>query len=441
MRNLFIMFVVISAVFVGSCNKDDKKFFLPGDGTTSENGTSAPVSGGATTDGGSNTPADVINDQTDTKEFKYQTLHEVTFNLQVFDEANNPLSQAVIHVISEQGDISTAMTAENGTVSFKISIANSIETVSLIIEHSNCITKTLDLENIQSLATVDRTIFLELKQEGKQKSDRDQDGVPDDADEFPDDPYLIGTVYGEYTIAFEDLYPQKGDADFNDLVVRLGIREFIDNNNMISKIVITSKVLAAGAGYKNQFWISVLGKDYQLITDPKKDLGGKLNALNTETYVDGPVHTQEIVPVAPVLRDTIDAMPYDPYIRCNGVSTKQVHLPFVKTNFTGNVLDVDGFPWAILVPGDWAWPYEATPIFSAYPEFKPWYESKGEEYKDWYIHPEVDYVFKASATTALAAYLMKVSANVNTGIMLGILTSMLLIVVGINFWRKRQMGA
>jgi len=441
MRNIFIAFVVISAFFVGSCNKDDKKLFLPGDGKTSETGTSAPVSGGTTTDSGSNTPSDVINDQTDTKEFKYQTLHDVTFNLQVFDEANKPLSQAVIRVINELGDISTAITAENGTVSFKITIANTIEIISLIIEHPSCITKSLGIENIQSLATVDRTIFLELKQEKKAKPDRDQDGVPDDADEFPDDPYLIGTVNGEYTIAYEDLYPQKGDADFNDLVVRLGIREFIDNNDMISKIVVTSKVLAAGAGYKNQFWISVLGRDYQLITDPKKDLGGKLNALKSETYVDGPVHTQEIVLETPVARDMIDPMPYDPYILCNGVSTKQVHLPFVKTKFTGNVLDADGFPWAMLVPGNWAWPYEATPIFSAYPEFKPWYESKGAEYKEWYIHPEVDYVFKVSATTALAAYLMKVSANVNTGVMLGILTSMLLIVVGINFWRKRQTGA
>jgi hypothetical protein len=431
MRNIFIIFVVISAVFVGSCNKDDKKFFLPGDGRTAESGTSEPASEGATT-------ADVINDQADTKEFKYQTLHDVAFNLQVYDEGKNPLSQAVIRVIGAQGDISTAITAENGTVSFKITIANSIETIMLIIEHSSCVTKSLDIENIQSLSTVDRTIFLELKPDKKQKPDRDRDGIADDADEFPDDPYLIATVTGEYTIAYEDLYPEKGDADFNDLVVRLGIREFIDNNNMISKIVVTTQVLAAGAGYKNQFWISVLGKDYQLITDPKKDLGGKLNSLKSETYIEGPVHTQEILLEAPVTRETIDPMPYDPYIFCNGISTKQVHLPFVKTKYAGNVLDGDGFPWAILVPGDWAWPYEATPIFSAYPEFKPWYESKGAEYKDWYIHPEVDFVFKVSATTALTAYLMRVSSKVNTGIMLGILTSMLLIVVGINFWRKRQ---
>jgi hypothetical protein len=441
LRIVFIVIIVISAVFVVSCNKDDKKFFLPGDGKSSQSGTATPVGGSTTPGNGSNTPADVVNDQTDTKEFKYQTLHDITITLHVLDEANNPLSQAVIRVTDEQGDITTAVTAGNGTVSFKISIGNSVEIISMIIEHPNCITKSLDIDNIQSLATVDRTIYLELKPEKKPKPDRDNDGVPDDADEFPDDPYLIGTVNGEYIIAYEDLYPQKGDADFNDLVVRLGIKEFIDNNNMICKIVITSKVLAAGAGYKNQFWITVLNKDYQLITDPKKDLGGKLNALKSETFVDGPVHTQEIVLETPVARDKIDTMPYDPYILCNGVSAKQVHLPFVKTKFTGNVLDGDNFPWAILVPGDWAWPYEATPIFSAYPEFKPWYESKGVEYKDWYLHPEVDYVFKVSATTALTAYLMKVSANINTGIMLGILTALLLIIVGINFWRKRQTNA
>jgi hypothetical protein len=425
------MFVVIAAVFAASCNIDDKKFFLPGDGKTSVSETSTSPSGGTDS-------SDVINDQTDTKEFKYQTLHDVTFNLQVFDEGHNALSQAVIHVMGGQGDISAAVTAENGAVSFKIAIANSIEAVMLTIEHPSCVTKSLDIENIQSLATVDRTIFLELKQDKKSKPDRDHDGIDDESDEFPDDPYLIATVHGKYTIAYEDLYPEKGDADFNDFVVRLNIMEFIDNNNMISKIVITSQVLAAGAGYKNQFWISVLGKEYQLITDPKKDLGGKLNSLKSETYVEAPLHTREILLESPAARETIDPMPYDPYIICNGISTKQVHLPFVKTKFAGNVLDGDGFPWAILVPGDWAWPYEATPIFSAYSEFKPWYESKGAEYKDWYIHPEVDYVFKVSATTVLSAYLMRVSSHVNTGIMLGILTCMFLIVVGINFWRKSQ---
>ncbi|OHD66801.1 MAG: hypothetical protein A2176_10030 [Spirochaetes bacterium RBG_13_51_14] len=420
MKKTAIGILFIFIVMAASCDDDDKKLLLPKKG---------------------NAPEDVVNDETDTGEFKYQTIHDVTFDIQVYDETNRPLPQTVIRVTSEEGDITMAVTADNGTVSFKISIANTVEMVSLVLEHPDCITKTVDIANIQSISTVNRSIYLELKPDKKPKPDRDSDGVPDDADEFPDDPFLIGTSSGEFTIAFEDLYPQKGDADFNDLVVKLNFKEFIDNNNMISKIVIKSKMLAAGAGYTNQLWICVLDKDYQLIANSKTDLNGKFNSKQGETYQEALEHTQEIVPDSPAPRDRLEAMPYDPYILCNGVPANQVHLPFVKTKFAGKVLDTDNFPWAVLVPADWAWPYEKISIFTAYPEFKPWYESKGAEYKDWYLHPEVDKVFKVSAGTALTAYLMKVSANLNIGIVLGILTALLLVIVGINYWRKHQKSA
>ncbi|MBN2160432.1 MAG: LruC domain-containing protein [Spirochaetes bacterium] len=423
MKKISLLLLIVFTSLLFSCDEDDDKALWWG----RKANTTAP--------------ADVVNDEADTEEFRYQTVHDVTFDLQIYDAENKALSQAVIRVTTEQGDITTAVTTDNGTASFKISIGIAIETVSLIIEHPACVTKTVEIESIQSVSVVNRTIFLELKDEAESKTDRDGDGVPDDADEFPDDPFLIGSVIGEYTVAYEDLWPNKGDADFNDLVVRLNIQEFIDNNNMVSKIIITSRLLAAGAGYKNQLWIGILDKDYQLIFNPKQDLNGKWNTRPKDTYVEGPVHTLEVVLDPPVARDLMDSMPYDPYIKCNGNDKNQVHLSFVKTKFKDKVLDSDNFPWAVLVPADWAWPYEGESIFSAYPEFKPWYESKGAAYRDWYLHPEVDKVYKMSAGTALTAYLMKVSTSLNTGIVLAILTVMLLVIVGINFWRRRQPGS
>jgi LruC domain-containing protein len=88
-------------------------------------------------------------------------------------------------------------------------------------------------------------------------------------------------------------------------------------------------------------------------------------------------------------------MPYDPFIICNGVADKEVHLSFVETSFTGIVLDSDGFPWAILVPNDWSWPYEnfGSSIYKAYPDFQGWYESSGESFENWYLTPVQEYVF------------------------------------------------
>jgi hypothetical protein len=437
MKSIMAVFVIALAITAISCNDGKKKFLIPGE---------------------NNAPASEINDQADTGEFQYQTIHDVSFDLSVFDEAKKSLDQAIIKVMSDDGELTTAVTASNGTSAFKLSLGNTIESITLVIEHPTCETQTIVIENIQNISSVIRTIYLELKEEAAETGgttgdpgtqtggqsdatlapDRDSDGVPDASDEFPDDPFLIGTVNGEYTIAFEDNWPGKGDADFNDMVVRLKIREYIDNNNMVSRIDVASSILAAGNGYKNQLWISVLDKDYELIFNPHQDLKGKWNTREKDTFAQGPEHKLEIKLPAPVARDNMDPMPYDPYIKCNGNDQNQVHLSFVKTRLKFKVLDDDNFPWAILVPADWAWPKEGVSIFTAYPEFKPWYESKGVEYKDWYLHPELDYVFKISSETTLTAYLMKVSTNINARIIIGILLGMIILIVGINIWKKRQ---
>ncbi len=62
--------------------------------------------------------------------------------------------------------------------------------------------------------------------------DTDGDGVPDQYDEFPDDPNAASTTYlsgsGYIYNCFEDLWPSKGDYDFNDMVV--ASRTFINYN-------------------------------------------------------------------------------------------------------------------------------------------------------------------------------------------------------------------
>ncbi len=436
MKKFIISILVIFAVGLLACDNTKGKKFPFGSGSDATG--SASDSETTTETAGGNQPPDQNNDQKDDTKFNYQTVHDVTFDLQLYDETNNPLGKAVIRVKSEEGDVTTAVSAENGTAAFKTTLSDAIGTISLIIEHPDCVSKTVEINNIQKLALVNRSIFLELRAESKPKPDRDKDGVPDDSDEFPDDPTLIGSNNGEYTIAFEDNWPKKGDADFNDMVVKIGIKEFIDNNNMTSKITVTSRLLAAGANYKNQLWISVLGKDYQLIFNPKQDLTGKYNTKKGEAYVQGPEHKLDIVLPAPVARDQMDAMPYDPYIKCNGNDKNQVHLSFVKSKFKDKTLDSDNFPWAILVPTDWSWPYEGASIFQAYPDFQKWYESQGKEYKDWYLRPEIGSIYKVSVGSALAAYILNKPAYIPAGFIIGILAVIFVSIMGINFLRKRS---
>jgi hypothetical protein len=423
-----ILAVVIAFIFV-SCNRDKNNGQL----TKNDNNANTEI-----TAAGQNATGYEIKDKAVVGSFKYKTLHDVLFNIRVYDELKNPLTEAVIRATTAYDDLTTAVTVENGMARFKIVVTDAVERVSLVVEHHGCVTKTVDIDRIHGVSVVNRTIFLDLNPEKALKSDRDRDGVRDEADEFPDDPSLIGTAHGEYTVAFEDSYPKKGDGDFNDFVVWLGIIEYIDPDNRVRRIRVTSRALAAGSGHTNQFWIRVLGREFRLIADTKKDLGGSWNDREGEAYKEGQEHILDIPLEKPVARDVIEPIPYDPYILCGGDRIRQAHLPYIKTKFAGNSVEGDNVPRAILLPREWVWPYESTRIEAAYPEFESWYASKGASHKEWYLHPAVDRIYRVAGPTMMAAYLLKASWNINTGIILGILGVMIITVTGMNFLRRRH---
>lgn len=60
------------------------------------------------------------------------------------------------------------------------------------------------------------------------------------------------------SIAYEDLWPVKGDLDMNDMLVQMRIAEHRKNGQII-KVEITGQVAAIGAGYHNGFAIQLPG--------------------------------------------------------------------------------------------------------------------------------------------------------------------------------------
>ncbi len=408
--------------------------------TTTENTGSSNQESGST--GGTQPPADENKDTNSTSEFEYATVKNIDFDLAIMADASTSVAMASINVSTLGESVSSSVSDSAGKAAFNATVNQTCSTLEIIIEHPDYVTKTITVDNVQDLAVISRVIYLEKKKTVDAVVDTDKDGVADNADQFPEDPTLIAAVSNEYTIAFEDLYPNKGDADFNDLVVKFGIVEYINPENKISKINIRSKTLAAGAGYKNKFYINVLGNDYLLISDPKGDLNQKWNAKENETYVDAKVHSLDIVFENPVARTEIAPMPYDPYIMANSDKNNQVHLPFVTTKFVGKTLDTDKFPWAVLVPDEWMWPYESSGkkgsnIFKAYPEFEKWYQSDGKESQDWYLKPDSTYTFPVPDGSALTAYLIKnrhVTSIAAIGALIGV---MITAVVLINIRRKK----
>ncbi len=64
---------------------------------------------------------------------------------------------------------------------------------------------------------------------------------------------------GYSTLAFEDLWPSKGDYDFNDLVVEYQFRTATNASNNITEIVGTFIFRAVGAGTQNGFGFELTG--------------------------------------------------------------------------------------------------------------------------------------------------------------------------------------
>ena len=87
-------------------------------------------------------------------------------------------------------------------------------------------------------------------------------------------------------------------------------------------------------------------------------------------------------------------MPYDLYIYV--LNTKhEIHFAgrYTKADGTDQYLDATGFPWAVMIPGNWKWPYEKSDARTAYSKFQSWYESKGTVDLDWYEFPNLNSVF------------------------------------------------
>lgn len=94
-----------------------------------------------------------------------------------------------------------------------------------------------------------------------QVADTDFDGVPDDQDDYPNDPDAVFDTYSPNqnsfgTIAFEDLFPAKGDYDFNDLVLDYNVRYTVNANNNVSRMQFQFQARAIGGTLLEGFGIS-----------------------------------------------------------------------------------------------------------------------------------------------------------------------------------------
>ena len=273
--------------------------------------------------------------------------------------------------------------------------------------------------------------------------DTDGDGVSDTKDEYPNDP---ARAYNNYypskgttgSLAFEDLWPYKGDYDFNDLVVDYNFNQITNAQNKVVDIEAKLTVRAIGAHYRNSFAIqfntpannvaSVTGQSItsnvftlnQNGTEANQDKavivgfddafkvfsstlnGGYINTVNSAAYVTPNTISLKISFIDPVSTTNLGGAPFNPFMVINETRGREVHLAgSAPTSLadvtlfgqgqddsnlsTGKYYMSDKYlPWALNTPTQFNYPAEKEDITKTHLMFNNWAFSHGATYTDWY---------------------------------------------------------
>lgn len=286
---------------------------------------------------------------------------------------------------------------------------------------------------------IDQTGVLEIDV----PKDTDGDGVLDLNDAFPNDParayinyYPSETSWG--TLAFEDLWPNDGDYDLNDLVVRYQYKMISNSQNNVVEMYGNFAPIAAGASYRDGF-----GVQFNFAPSAVKTVTGQrlnngyitLNANGTEagqskaviipfdnyiSLISNPggasfVNTSPSLPKvngdtakiyiefnSPISTSTLGTAPYNPFLISNMRRDFEVHLPNKaptdKANMAllGTGLDAskptqgiyyvtkENYPWALSFVEPFRYPKETINIKDCYLRFIDWAGSGGTNFTDWY---------------------------------------------------------
>jgi len=274
-------------------------------------------------------------------------------------------------------------------------------------------------------------------------NDTDGDGIPDEDDDFPNDPsrafvnHFPASGFG--SLAFEDLWPGKGDYDFNDLVVDYRFNMFTNQANKLTEIEAVFAVRANGAGLRNGFGFQLPGvisaddyevsgyqldENYIVLNENGTESGQTIPTIIVFDNIKNILQSSEgfganVVPGVPYVDpDTIriamlvtpnqytlsDFQPesFNPFLIVDMERGKEIHLPdYPPTALADDAyfgqMDDDSdaamgryyktetqLPWAINIIESFDYTIEQAQIIQGHLMFAPWAESGGTLYPDWY---------------------------------------------------------
>jgi hypothetical protein len=221
-----------------------------------------------------------------------------------------------------------------------------------------------------------------------------------------------------YIVGYEDLYPQIGDYDFNDLTVAYRVRYGFNTDNQVVSIKGIAYLLTRGAAYNHNWHLKIslpqtvlaslscvtyidpqtsqtcspdnppsyqgiadivlFDKTLQIFTDPLSS-SPLVNTLPGQSFILGPKATFTLELDTPIPSESIGSAPFDPVLEVLNTG-ESIQLLQVDPDFK----DLNGYPFGMLLPNAWQPPYEYIDLNDAYPLFQSFVDSEGTQSLDWY---------------------------------------------------------
>ncbi len=220
----------------------------------------------------------------------------------------------------------------------------------------------------------------------------------------------IESTIGLY--AFEDKWPEEGDYDMNDAIIRHTRQRTIDSDNKLAAVTDYFEIVSEDNAASNVNAFSVQIPEEQIGEISYSD--GVVAEPSTSSYVIFPnIKRAKKGAKASITRKfsekTLDAnsLTYNPYLIANAdlnmeEDRAEIHLADHKITtlglkyysgtvvnsewYTSRFISGDGrFPFAISIPlPDWNPSAPAVRIDETFAKFLPWVTSNGSKYQDWY---------------------------------------------------------
>lgn len=364
-------------------------------------------------------------------DFIFDTTKTLTLDIVAYDLAEHPATGALIQIgdANDPENFTTyfqAVTDPNGNVKGSFTINSTTSQVLLVVNYNGVEHRAL--VDVKAVFGIRRSFYMVGVSQHVQIQDTDKDGVADADDAYPDDSTRSAKIkypnVGYYTVSYEDLYPAQGDADFNDYSVRVRYEEDLNARGEVVRVRGYYQHVAKGAGYNHILRLNlpkVANASYSLKRLTAADVveyqtnatvaqfsgieifpasNTTISLSNTakgQAFQLGKKAEVEVILSSPLSKTVLGPIPYDLYIYVLNTQ-KEIHFAgkYDKADGTDLYLDAKGFPWAVMIPGNWKWPYERTDVRKSYSKFQNWYESKGTADLDWYNFPNLNEVFPSN---------------------------------------------